>query len=79
MKPSKQEYESAINANKIHKTNIALEREGIDKHLDIILTMRKRIQEYEKYIEHNNELIMKYEFYEEYERMNKINEQKNLS
>ena len=79
MKPSKQEYESAINANKIHKTNIALEREDIDRHLDTILTMRKRIQEYEKYIEHNNEIIVKYELYEEYERMNEVDEQKNLS
>jgi hypothetical protein len=74
MKPSKQEYESAINANKIHKTNIALEREDIDRHLDTILTMRKRIQEYEKYIEHNNEIIVKYELYEEYERMNEVDE-----
>lgn len=68
MKPSKQEYESAINANRIHKMNIALEREDIDRHLDTILTMRKRIQEYEKYIEHNNEIIVKYELYEEYEK-----------
>ena len=68
MKPSKQEYESAINANKIHKMNIIKEREDIDKHLDIILTMRKRIQDYERYIEYNNELIMKYEFYEEHEK-----------
>ena len=68
MKPSKQEYESAIRANKIHKTNIALEREDIDRHLDTILTMRKRIQEYEKYIEHNNEIIVKYELYEEYKK-----------
>lgn len=68
MRPSKQEYESAINGNKILKMNIIKEREDIDRHLDTILTMRKRIQEYEKYIEHNNEIIVKYEFYEEYEK-----------
>lgn len=68
MRPSKQEYESAINGNKILKMNIIKEKEDIDKHLDIILTMRKRIQDYEKYIESNNEIIMKYEFYEEHEK-----------
>ena len=68
MKPSKQEYENALHSNKILRMNIEKEREDIDKHLDIILTMRKRIQEYENIIERNNKRIMTYEFYEEHER-----------
>lgn len=66
-KPTKEEYEKAVEEYKQFEKWLELEVEKQNKLLDELIHTRSNIRGYEQYLEKRKEIIQKYQIYEEIE------------
>lgn len=67
-KPTEQEYKDALHSKKTFSEWLNIEYKNRDKLLDELLNSRETIKCYTQQLKQANEIIQKYEIYEELER-----------
>lgn len=70
-KPTVEEYEKALQARNDFRSWLGMEYERRDKYLDELLNSRENIKTYQENLDKANDIIRKYEIYQEIENEKK--------
>ena len=72
-KPTVEEYEKALQERNDLRSWLSMEHKRRDKFLDELLNSRENIKMYQESLEKTNEVIQKYEIYQEIENKKENN------